>query len=347
MNFKKIFSLAFASALLFTTSCSSDSSYEVEVPKGKYEDGILIANEGNFGTPNADVTFASMDLSSVVQQIYKTNNNNENLGDVLQHVGFYSNYAFLVLNNSNKVKVVNRTDFKKVAEITEQLNQPRYITFSNGKILITNDTKYVNVYDANNLAFVKRLNLTVTSERIVSAGSNVFVQNSAWGSGNKITYINGSDATVNSQITLPNGQIQKIISDGTFVYAITSDFSLADSYIYQLNSTGGIVKTTTLTGIAKANNLCIDNGKFYFTSGMKIYGMGMTSSTIPTTPIVTAVESAPYSGLYGFEVMGGRIFTSDAQGFTADSKITVYDAANGNTIKVISAGRGANGFYKN
>jgi hypothetical protein len=54
MNFKKIFSLAFASALLFTTSCSSDSSYEVEVPKGKYEDGILIANEGNFGTPNAD-----------------------------------------------------------------------------------------------------------------------------------------------------------------------------------------------------------------------------------------------------------------------------------------------------
>lgn len=347
MNFKKLFSVVLASSLLWTTSCSNESSIEVETQKGKYEDGILMSNEGNFGTPNADVTFVSNDLSSVAQQIYKTNNNNENLGDVLQHISFYSDYAFLVLNNSNKVKVVDRFGFKKVAEITEQLTQPRYITFAEKKVFITNDNKYVNVYDANNLAFIKRLNLNDTAERIVTAGNNVFVQNAAWGYGNKITYINGNDATINSQITLANGQIQKIISDGTFVYAITSDSTAPDSYIYQISSAGAITKTIQLTGIAKATNLTIDNNKFYFTSGMKIYGMGLYNSSIPTTPIVTATESAPYSGLYGFEVLGGRIFTSDAQGFTADSKVTVYDATSGATIKVIDAGRGTNGFYRN
>ncbi len=346
MNFKKIVSIAFASALLFTTSCRNESTFTEEYPKGKYEDGILMANEGNFGTPNADVTFASNDLSSVAQQIFKTNNNNENLGDVLQHIGFYSKYAFLVLNNTDKVKVVDRFGFNKVAEITEQLNNPRYIAFNNNKIYITNDTKYVNIYDANNLAFISRLNINDTAERIVSAGNNIFVQNAAWGYGNKITYINGSDSTVNSQITVPNGQIQKIIADNGFVYAIASD-AAADSYIYQISSTGAITKTINLTGISKAANLTIDGGKFYFTSGMKIYGMNVNASTIPTSPIVTATESAPYSGLYGFDVIGGRIYTSDAQGFTADSKVTVYDANNGSIIKVIDVGRGTNGFYKN
>jgi hypothetical protein len=246
----------------------------------------------------------------------------------LQHIGFYSKYAFLVLNNTDKVKVVDRFGFNKVAEITEQLNNPRYIAFNNNKIYITNDTKYVNIYDANNLAFISRLNINDTAERIVSAGNNIFVQNAAWGYGNKITYINGSDSTVNSQITVPNGQIQKIIADNGFVYAIASD-AAADSYIYQISSTGAITKTINLTGISKAANLTIDGGKFYFTSGMKIYGMNVNASTIPTSPIVTATESAPYSGLYGFDVIGGRIYTSDAQGFTADSKVTVYDANNG------------------
>ena len=346
MKFKNFLSIAFASVLLLATSCRNESTYTEEVLKGKYEDGILMSNEGNFGTPNADVTFASSDLSSVAQKIYKENNN-ENLGDVLQNIGFYSDYAFLVLNNSNKIKVVDRFGFKKVAEISDQLNQPRYVTFANKKVYVTNDSKYVNIYDANTLAFIKRLNLNDTAERIVTAGNNVFVQNAAWGFGNKITYINGTDNVVESQITVPNGQVQKIVSDNTYVFAIASDASLADSYIYQISSTGSITKTITLTGISKASNLSIDNGKFYFTSGMKIYGMNMNSTTIPTTPIATASESAPYSGLYGFEVIGGKIYTSDAQGFVADSKVTVYDATNGTVVKVINAGISTNGFYKN
>jgi hypothetical protein len=345
MNFKKIVSLAFASALLFATSCSNESSFSETFPKGKYEDGVLISNEGNFGTPNADVTFATMDLSATAQQIYKINNN-ENLGDVLQNIGFYSKYAFLVLNNSNKIKVVDRMEFKKVAEITDQLTQPRYVTFANNKVYVTNNGTFVNIYDANSLNFISKINLNTTAERIVTAGNNVFVQNAAWGTGNKITYINGADSTVNSQITIPNGQIQKIISDNTFVYAVASD-SGANSYIYKISSTGTIAQTISLTGISGANNLSLDNGKYYFTSGMKIYGMDVNATTAPATPIVTATESAPYSGLYGFEVLNGRIFTSDAQGFTADSKITVYDAATGSVVKVLTAGRGTNGFYKN
>ena len=217
MNFKKIVSIAFASALLFTTSCRNESTFTEEYPKGKYEDGILMANEGNFGTPNADVTFASNDLSSVAQQIFKTNNNNENLGDVLQHIGFYSKYAFLVLNNTDKVKVVDRFGFNKVAEITEQLNNPRYIAFNNNKIYITNDTKYVNIYDANNLAFISRLNINDTAERIVSAGNNIFVQNAAPSKSRPVIRHNitwGSICLIDSRAAFPASISKKSTSRG-------------------------------------------------------------------------------------------------------------------------------------
>lgn len=348
MKINKILSAVFGAALLFTVSCNDDPI--IEIPKGAYEDGILITNEGNMGASNASVSFVSNDLGTVEQNIYKTNNNNEDLGDVLQAVGYYQNYAFLVLNNSNKIKIVDRYSFKKVNEITNQINQPRYITFNGNYLYVTNDEymgpKYVSVYNILDLSFVKKIDMTETTERIVSVGNNVFVQHSSYGYGNKISYINGSSATVQSEITVPNGQIQNIISDNSNLYAITSDASSADSYIYQYSSTGALVKTTTLTGIANAANLNLDNGKFYFNSGMKIYSMDVNSSTVPATLLVTATESSAYSGLYGFKVIDGKIFTSDANGFTADSKITVYSST-GSVLKTFDGGRITNGFYKN
>jgi hypothetical protein len=44
---------------------------------------------------------------------------------------FSDDRAFLLLNNSNKVQVVNRYNFKKTGEITAQLDNPRYMTISN------------------------------------------------------------------------------------------------------------------------------------------------------------------------------------------------------------------------
>jgi len=348
MKINKILSFVFASALLFTVSCNDDDPV-IEPPKGAYENGIFVTNEGNFGVPNADVTFVSDNLNSIEQNIYKTNNG-EDLGDVLQTMYYNGDYTYLVLNNTNKVTVVNRYTFKKTGEITSNLSNPRYIGFANNFVYVSNDKyggdKYVSVYKQSDLSFVKKIAMTDAAERLVSAGSNIFVQNASFGFGNKISYINTSTNEVQSEIAVPSGQIQKIVSDNNNVYAIASDFGLVDSYIYQISSTGSITKTTTLTGIENAANLCIDGGKFYFTSGMKIYGMDMNTSAIPSSPIATATQSDAYSGLYGFNVIDGKIFTSDANGFTADSKVTVYDTS-GTVIKTFTAGKGTNGFYKN
>ncbi|MDR2206195.1 MAG: hypothetical protein LBE36_08595 [Flavobacteriaceae bacterium] len=348
MKIRKFLTWTIASAMLLNVACKDDET--ISSRRGFYGNGILISNEGKYLTPNASVTFISEDLNYLEQNIYGTGNP-ENLGDVLQNIGFNGNLAYLVLNNSNKITIVDRFTFQKTGQITDEINQPKFIAFSTNYIYVTNDEvggeKYVSVYNLADFSFVKKLEMPDVADRIVEAGGNIFVQNASFGFGNKISAISTSDNTVLFEISVPNGQIQKTISENGSLYAIASDAVLADSYIYQISPTdGNILKTITLSGISNAMNLCIDGGNFYFTSGMKIYEMNMNATEIPVNPIVTASESQEFSGLFGFNVIGGKIFTSDANGFTADSKITVYNTS-GSVIKIFNAGIGSNGFYKN
>ena len=346
MKFSKILSSVLALTLLFNISCRTESDEPIELPKGAYENGIFVLNEGNFGTPSASVTFLSNDLATIEQDVYKKNNGTD-LGDVLQTLTYNGDNAYLVLNNSNKITVVNRYTFKKTGEITAQINQPRYISIANNFIYVTNDEylgpKSVTIYKLSDLSFVKKIAFTDTAERIVEAGGTIFVQNATYGFGNTLTRINPATNEVASVVTLPNGNINKTISNNSTVYTIAA--GTTDSYIYQISAAGTITKTTTLTGISNATNLDIDGGKYYFSSGNKVYSMEMSSTVTPTTPIVTAT-GGPYSALYGFNVINGKIYTSDANGFTADSKVTVYSTT-GSVIKTFEAGRATNGFFQN
>lgn len=350
MKIKQLFYGALLAVLTLNLSCRNDDNPTIEtqpVLKGPYENGIIVANEGNFNGSNASISFITKDFSGIENNIFGTNNAGIPLGDVLQNIGFSGDDAYLVLNNSNKVTIVNRYTMTKKTEFTESLVSPRYIAFAKNFVYVTNDAyggeKYVSIYNQTTNAFVKKITMPDAAERVVEAGGNIFVQNASFGFGNKITYLDATTNTVKSEITLPNGQINKIISADNNVYAIAA--GVVDSYIYKISSTGAILKTTTLTGIANANNLEIANNKFFFTSANKIYSMDSESATVPTLPLIT-VKDNTYSTLYGFSVINGKIITSDANGFTGGSIISVYDIT-GNFLHSFTAGSSTNGFYQN
>lgn len=347
MKLNKILHFLFAFTLLVgIVSCSSDSTEEQEI---FYGNGYLIANEGAYGKPEGDVTFVTADLNLKQDNVFSLNNGGAKLGDVLQTIAFKGENAYLLLNNSNKIQIVNRFNFKAAGEITAELNSPRYLAFANNNIYVTNDkyngAKFVSIYKASDLSFIKKITFTDAAERIVEAGNNIFVQNASFGFGNKITYINTSTNEAQSTINLPNGNINKIISSNQNVYAIAAETT--DSYIYQISNTGAITKTTTLAGIANATNLEISNGKFYFSSGKNVYAMDMSATTAPTTPLFTVANGVDnFSPLYGFSVINDKIFTSDSNGFTQASKIVVYSTT-GAIIRSFTAGIGSNSVYPN
>jgi len=208
-----------------------------------------------------------------------------------------------------------------------------------------NGPKSVNIYRTSDLSFVKKINFTDTVERVVVAGGNVFVQNSTYSFGNKITKINTTTNEIEgTPIALPNGNINKTIAYNNNVYTIAE--GTTDSYIYQISAAGAIVKTTTLTGIANGTHLQIDNGRFFFSSYNKIYSMDMNATAVPATPIITAVDGGQYFTLYGFSVVDGRIFTSDVKSFTEASEMSVYTTS-GTLITKFKTGMGSTSVYPN
>lgn len=347
MKFSKLLPTALAISLMFNISCRTDDPIvEVPLPKGAYENGIIMSNEGNFGSPTATVSYISNDLLNVQNNIFSSNNNNAALGDVLQSVGIKGDNAYLLLNNSNKIEVVNRYTFKKIATVSDQISQPRYVAFANNHYYVTNSSgsaKFVSVYNTASNAFVKKIDLANAGERIVEAGGKIVVQNASFGTGKKLTVIDPSTNAVESVVTIPAGNIQKTISNGGNVYTIAS--TSTDSYIYKISPAGTLTSTVTLKSIANANNLTIDGSKFYFTSGSKVYAMDMNSTTPPTLPLLTIADNS-WSAMYGFDVIEGKIYISNANGFTADSTVEIYTTT-GNLLKTITTGKGTNGFYKN
>lgn len=338
------YALAFALSII---SCNRDNeNLDTIIPESGFRNGILVANEGNFGRPNADISYISSDLSQIDNNLYNTTNG-ESLGDVLQDVGFSGNNAYFVMNNSNKIVVTDRYTFSKKAEITEGINQPRYITFANNYIYISNTpdfsdaTKgYVSVYNSKDYSFVKKIEVFNTTERLESIGNYVFVQNASWGSGKNITQINTQSNEIVDVISL-NENIVKILTYNNSLYVMTNGSS--DSYVYQYDSEGEWVKTITILGISNAKNINIDNNIIYFTAGTKAYSLPISGGT-PNT--LFEVEDTLWYNFYSFNVINGLIYTSDAKYFSQNSEINIYTTS-GTLIKTLTAGIGTNAFYKN
>lgn len=340
---KIILSLAI---IAFATSCSNvdDNTNPIENPSGEkpYANGILITNEGNFQSSNAEISFISNDLNVTYNKIFATNNNNLNLGDVAQFIGFNGNLAYIVMNNSNIIQIVDRYTFKKVNQITQELNQPRAIAFSNGKIYVTNaNNNTVTIYNGTTFAFVKSVSLDYQPEQLVATSGYVYVQTSSFASGNAIEIINSS-SDVNSKDLIFDNTMNGITIDGNSIFVLASD---ANKTTISEIKNEAISKTISNTELKNSRYLTLDNNNLYFTNGTGIYTLSKQLTSIPINPIFNVNDNS-WSTLYGFNVIDGKVFSSDANGFTNNSIVTIYDLS-GNELKTFSTEIGTNGFYKN
>jgi hypothetical protein len=90
-------------------------------PKG----GLFILNEGNFQFGNATLDYYDFITQKLSSNAFETNNNRK-LGDVLQSFIHYGEKGYLVVNNSQKIEVINMNTLASEATITGFVS-PRYM----------------------------------------------------------------------------------------------------------------------------------------------------------------------------------------------------------------------------
>lgn len=342
MNLLKI-TTVFLTFLLFFVSCSEDE--QIIIPKGDYEKGYFITNEGPFNNGSGTITHVDED-GTAQQNIYKTVNN-EDLGNVVQFMSLAGDNAYIVVNNSHKIVVANRYTMEKITIIEgENINNPRYFVANNdigyvsnwGDPLNPNDD-FITVIDLSSNEVITTISVGEGPEDMLIVSNNLYVNlQGGWNQNDKVEVIEIQSNTVLETLTVgdvPNSLVADgegnvwvlcggkpnwtgFESEGKLAKIVTNDFTVD---FLNFNTTEHPV------------NLTQNSEKLYYNLNGKVYEMLIQSASLPNNPI-DGIEGY----FYAMEANSGELYATDAKDFQSEGSLGVFNLSNGALVKTIQTG---------
>lgn len=190
----KFGSLLLLLAVAFT-SCQEDAPLIGEETIGLPSEtvvsveGFYLLNEGNMSSNKASLDYYDYATGTYRRNIYSQANPDATLGlgDVGNDIGVYGNKIYAVINNSNKVEVLDAKTEKRLAVI--DVKNCRYITFAKGKAYVSAYDGEVGIGDISPNGFVSEIDTTALKitrtvrvgrqpEEMAVVGKKLYVANS-------------------------------------------------------------------------------------------------------------------------------------------------------------------------
>ncbi|WP_027001680.1 DUF5074 domain-containing protein [Hugenholtzia roseola] len=317
----------------------------------RYSRGAFIGCEGNFGQGNATVSFLSPE-GQIRQGIFATENARP-LGDILQSVALQGDKAYLVVNASHKVEVVNRHTFKSSSTLTGNFQNPRYFhSVSDTKAYLSTwgnpfsgntIAPKILILDTNTDAIIGEMPAGAGAEYIASANGKAFVGNSF--TTNIYVYDIASNTLIDSLDTAPYSPYQmQVDKNGTLwvmTFAYDENFQTPIGALYNF-STGSLRKNSELTlSVAPLNvrgNLQVVGDNLYFQLSDGIYKTSLAAPSLPTAPLIAG-------SFRNFELTSsGDIWTLQADFSNPENnKVLIFNPSGAETARY-QVGIGAGSF---
>ncbi|HLU51265.1 MAG TPA: DUF5074 domain-containing protein [Flavobacteriaceae bacterium] len=357
-RFFKFFMWAMAGTF-FLVACSSDDETSTTDDDGggpslgDYQYGYFVLNEGKYNEGNATVSFVG-DNGVIHHNIFETVNGSS-LGDVAQHVDFNEDYAYIVLNGSNTIEVVNRYTFESVGSVNSGLNNPRYIEFYEGKAYVSNwgdplsgADDYIAIINLETNAVVGTISVAEGPEKMDIGGSKLFVAHKGgWSHGNTVSVINLSNNTVETTLEVRDVP-DSIQVEGDFLYVLCSG-----KPIWTGEATPGALLKIKLSDYEFDSsipfeptwdpiNLVVSGGNIYFTLGVEVYKKSLGSPVAPAL-LFSATEQG-VDAIYGFNVRANMIYLTDAKDYNSNGSLLIYSSS-GMLLHQHTMGLIPNGIY--
>ncbi|MEJ2544586.1 MAG: hypothetical protein P8Y99_11015, partial [Calditrichaceae bacterium] len=311
---------------------SSNSSVEVK------HNGAFIINEGGINKNNGSISFYSPGDQLVQNDIFKRINDNEQLGDIVQSMTVIDSLGFIIVNNSNKIEVVDMNTWEKVKTIDMPPNaSPRYLADGeNGKAYVTNlYGNNVSVIDLSTIDIIASITVGANPEEITVSDDKAYVANSGGGDGNTLSVINLPDDQVVSTITVGDNpvSIRKDESGILHVLCWGSWNKGTKGGIYSVDPNTDTVLDSLVTD-GYSSKLCIgpDNIGYFINNG------NILSFSTDTYNVVndSLIMGGSFYGI-AYEPVSRRIFALDAKDYVQDGSLLIYDMM-GNLLESYNVG---------
>jgi hypothetical protein len=331
MNMRYFLFMMFVLGLI---GCHDDE----KAPKGKYEQGVIVVNEGGFGASNGTLTHFNSSTGEAEQNIFKSTGS-QFAGDVVQSLTISGDKGYVVVNDDNKIQVVNAKTFEGISTITNgDIVKPRYVQIINNKAYISvwgpyDDNyslidSYVLVYDLNTNTTVKKIDTDEGVENLVYNGERLFASNFNFGGSSTVAVINPSDNTLVKQIEVGPGPAGMVIDNNKTLWVITSGtYQGNDGKLSRINTSTLTVEGEIALGLNPDTDLAITSDKknLIFSSGQAVYKIAIDATAAPTTPYINATDVVtPYA--LGVDPTTSEVYIGDALNFATPGNVFIYNA---------------------
>lgn len=318
---------------------------------------VFVVNEGSFLQTNAEISSFSKATNSLVNRSLFVAANNRPLGDVAQNMAVQDSTGYIVVNNSNKLEVVNLRTFRSLGSITG-LKQPRYFAAASAeKGYVTETISYsaaagqVSVINLKTNTVVKTIAVGKQPERLLVVGNRLYVTNNG---GSTVSVINTTTDEMEGTITVgdaPNSLVLDrnnrvwVLSGGRVVYDsnYAIDYSLTSKGSLSSFTPGSLTASTRIfaTNLSQPDRLSINGSRdqLYYTFQNGVYRLGINDNDLPTVPVFRR------RGIYGLGIdpQDNTIYSGLSPSFGTAGKVVRYRTT-GAALDSFTVNIGPNGF---
>jgi hypothetical protein len=345
-KFRSLFILFIAAGIASLSSCDNGNGPE-DLPK---KTGVLIVNEGDFGSGNGSISFYDEETMTVTNNIVANANAVGEIAATIQSLFVYDGVGYLVCNASDKIEFIDIDDYKYLANPETDISQPRYMTVAGDKGYITcwgpwgeNWTlpdSYVAVLDLDTRKVIDSLECGSGPEEILALGNKLYVANSYE---TTVTVIDLDD-NASSVITFEAAP-QHFVPDaaGNVWVSMTTNWGAypAEKAGLQAININTLTKGTLKNIPDISGPIAVDAAgeNIYVLTPVSIKVYKTTSNEVAADPIITGEN---FYGI-GYNVTTDILYVSDNQGFAGNGRIYAY-LPDGTLIDEQIVGIGPNGF---
>jgi DNA-binding beta-propeller fold protein YncE len=304
----------------------------------------FICNEGNFQFGNASLTIYDFANDILVQDAFNSANNRP-LGDVLQSLFIKNNELFLVVNNSQRIEVIDLKT-QKLLRTYSGFHSPRNITLKAGNLAYVSEyyKDEIKLIDLSTGTIEKNITVPGWHDEMLLHGNKLFVTTT---NRNKLYVVNTTTDELTDSIELRAGGHAIVLDQTNKIWVLCGGASTSGrAAIYCINPNNNIIEKTIELPNNDASRLVINAvGSELYYINEHIYKLPIQANNAPSTPFIQSNNNRFYA--LAFNPFRNELWAADAVDYVQRSTIMRFNN-NGEQIGGFRSGinSGFISFYK-